>query len=124
MAEEDAARARRPAGAAAAQAEHEHLAARSPAMLRLLAGGPADPDGADGDHGTGSGRLDADRPADLGALGQVKAALHLFQAELRAGDEPADRLDPRRAGDVARVLHRAAAEPVRRRRARQEEAAP
>ena len=35
VAEEDAARAGRPAGAAAAQAEHEHLAARSPAMLRL-----------------------------------------------------------------------------------------
>ena len=86
-------------------------------------GRPAAPDGADGDHRPGSGRLDGHRHADLGALGQVEAALHLFQAELRAGDQPADRLDPRRAGDVARVLHRTAAEPVRPRGPREEEAA-
>ena len=123
VAEEDAARARGPAGAAAAQAAHEPLAARSPAMLRLHAGRSADPDGADGDHRPGSRRLDGHRHADLGALRQVEAALHLLQAELRAGDEPADRLDPRGAGDVARVLHRAAAQPVRPRRSREEEAA-
>ena len=46
--------------------------------------------------GRGSGRLDGHRHADLGAVGQVEAALHLFQAELRAGHEPADRPDPRR----------------------------
>ena len=86
-------------------------------------GRPAAPDGADGDHRPGSGRLDGHRHADLGALRQVEAALHLFQAELRAGDQPADRLDPRGAGDVARVLHRAAAEPVRPRGPREEEAA-
>ena len=96
----------------------QHLAARSPAVLRLHAGRPAAPDGADGDHRPGSGRLDGHRHADLGALRQVEAALHLFQAELRAGDQPADRPDPRGAGDVARVLHRTAAEPVRPRRPR------
>ncbi len=110
-------------GAAAAQALDQPLAARSPAVLRLHPGRPADPDGADGDDRPGSGRLDGHRHADLGALRQVEAALHLLQAELRAGDEPADRLDPRRTGDVAGVLHRAAAEPVRPRRAREEEAA-
>ena len=45
-----------------------------------------------------------------------KLALHLFQAELRAGHQPADRPDPRRAGDEPGLDHRAAAEPVRPRR--------
>ena len=66
--------------------------------------------------GRGSGRLDGHRHADLGAVGQVEAALHLLQAELRAGDEPADRSDPRRARHEPRLVHRAAAEPVRPRR--------
>ena len=90
--------------------------ARSPAGLRLHAGRPEDPDGADGDHRPGSRRLDGQRHADLGALRQVEAPLHLFQAELRAGHQPADRLDPRGAGDEPRLLHRAAAEPPRPRR--------
>ncbi len=38
--------------------------------------------------------LDGQRHADLGAVGQGQAAVHLLQAELRAGDEPADRPDP------------------------------
>ena len=46
----------------------------------------------------------------------AEAALHLFQAELRPGDQPADRSDPRRTGDEPRLHHRAAAEPVRSRR--------
>ena len=61
----------------------------------------------------GSGRLDGQRHADLGAVGQAEAAVHLFQAELRAGDQPADRSDPRRVGDEPRLDHRAAAELVR-----------
>ena len=80
---------------------HRRLAARSPAGLRLHAGGPAHPDGADGHDRPGSRRLDGQRHADLGAVRQAEAALHLFQAELRAGDQPADRSDPRGAGDVA-----------------------
>ena len=64
-------------------------------------------------HGRGGGRLDGHRHADLGAVGQVEAALHLFQAELRPGDQPADRSDPRGAGDEPGLDHRAAAEPVR-----------
>jgi glutamate synthase (NADPH/NADH) large chain len=51
-----------------------------------------------------------DRHADLGALRQAEAPLHLLQAELRPGDEPADRPDPRGARDEPRVVHRAAAE--------------
>ena len=45
-----------------------------------------------------------------------KLAVHLFQAELRPGDQPADRPDPRGAGDEPGLDHRAAAEPVRPRR--------
>ena len=92
---------------------HRRVAARSPAGLRLHAGGPVDPDGADGHHRPGSRRLDGHRHADLGAVEQVEAALYLFQAELRAGDEPADRPDPRRARDEPGLVHRAAAEPAR-----------
>jgi glutamate synthase (NADPH/NADH) large chain len=54
------------------------------------------------------GSMGTDTPISA-LLRQVEAALHLFQAELRASDQPADRLDPRRTGDVARVLHWAAA---------------
>ena len=57
--------------------------------------------------------LDGQRHADLGAVGQAEAAVHLLQAELRAGDQPADRSDPRRARHEPRLDHRAAAEPVR-----------
>ena len=78
-------------------------------------GRPEAPDAADGRHRPGGGRLDGHRHADLGALGQVEAALHLFQAELRAGDEPADRSDPRGARHEPRVVHRAAAEHPRSR---------
>ena len=74
------------------------------------------PDVADGDPGRGSGRLDGQRHADLGAVRQAEAALHLFQAELRPGDQPADRSDPRGAGHEPGLDHRTAAQPVRPRR--------
>ena len=45
-----------------------------------------------------------------------EAAVHLLQAELRTGDQPADRPDPRGARHEPRVVHRTAAEPVRSRR--------
>ena len=56
-------------------------------------------------------------------VGQVEAALHLFQAELRPGHQPADRPDPRRAGDVPGLVHRPAAQPARPRRPRAPQAA-
>jgi hypothetical protein len=77
---------------AARAAQSRRVAARSPAGLRLHAGRPQAPDVADGDDRPGSRRLDGHRHADLGAVGQVEAALHLLQAELRAGHQPADRL--------------------------------
>ena len=74
-------------------------------------------------HGPGGGRLDGQRHAGVGAVEQAQAAAHLLQAELRAGDEPADRLDPRGARHEPRLVHRAAAEPARPRRHRQDQAA-
>ena len=59
------------------------------------------------------GRLDGHRHAARRALEQAEAALQLLQAELRAGHQPADRPDPRGAGDVAGLDDRAAAEPAR-----------
>ena len=44
---------------------------------------------------------------------QAQAALQLLQAELRPGHQPADRSDPRGAGDVAGVDDRPAAQPAR-----------
>ena len=90
-------------------------AARSPAGVRLHPGRSENPDDADGDHRRGSGRLDGQRHADLGAVGPAEAAVHLFQAELRPGHQPADRSDPRGTGDEPGLDHRAAAEPVRSR---------
>ena len=81
------------------------------------------PDVADGDDRPGSRRLDGHRHADLGAVGQAEAALHLFQAELRPGHQPADRPDPRGTGDEPGLLHRAAAEHLRPRRPSRAQAA-
>ena len=94
-------------------APRSRCAARSPAGVRLHAGRPQVPDGADGAVGRGSRRLDGQRLAAGGDVEQEQAALQLLQAVVRAGDEPADRPDPRRHGDVAGVLHRPEAEPAR-----------
>ncbi len=105
------------AGRAAEGADHRRalqpVAARSPAGVRLQPGRHLHPDDADGLHRRGSRGLDGQRHADLGAVGQGQAAVHLLQAELRAGHQPADRPDPRGAGDEPRLHHRTAAEPVR-----------
>ena len=91
----------------------EPAAARSAADVRLQPGRHQHPDDADGVDRRRGQRLDGQRHADLGAVGQAEAAVHLFQAEFRAGHQSADRPDPRRAGDEPRLHHRAAAEPVR-----------
>ncbi len=87
--------------------------ARPPAGVRLHAGGPEVPDGADGRSRRGGDRLDGQRLAARGAVGQEQAAVQLLQAAVRAGHQPADRSDPRAAGDVAGVVHRSEAEPAR-----------
>ncbi len=116
MAQEHANRARGTAVDVGSGADLEPGAARSPADVRLHPGRPENPDDADGDDRRRGGRLDGQRHADLGAVRKSQAALHLFQAELRAGDQPADRSDPRGTGDEPCLHHRSAPEPVRPRR--------
>ena len=101
--------------ACGSRADLQPGAARSPAGLRLHPGRSENPDDADGDDRRRSGRLHGQRHADLGAVGAAEAAVHLFQAELRPGHQPADRSDPRGTGDEPGLDHRAAAEPVRSR---------
>jgi hypothetical protein len=61
---------------------------------------------------TGSMGNDA---ALAGPVRSAQGSVHLFQAALRAGDQPADRSDSRRAGDVACHVHRPAAQSSRHR---------
>jgi glutamate synthase (NADPH/NADH) large chain len=58
------------------------------------------------------GSMGADNPPSV-LSSSSKLLYDLFQAELRPGHQPADRPDPRRAGHVAGVVHRPAAEPAR-----------
>ena len=68
------------------------------------------------------GSMGTDTP--ISALSsKPKLAAHLFQAELRAGNEPADRSDPRGAGDEPRLVHRPAPQHPRPRRHLETEAA-
>ena len=61
------------------------------------------------------GSMGTDTP--ISALSaKPKLLPHLFQAELRAGDEPAHRSDPRGTGDEPRLVHRPAAQHPRPRR--------
>ena len=57
-----------------------------------------------------SGRLDGQRFRPGLSERQAADAVRLLQAAVRPGDQPADRLDPRRDRDVAGVLHRSGAE--------------
>ena len=68
------------------------------------------------------GSMGADNPHRR-PVEQAQAAVQLLQAELRPGHQPADRPDPRRAGDVAGVADRAAPEPARHQRRRHAPAA-
>ena len=104
------------AGGPGGRADLQPGTAQSPAGLRLHPGGSETPDDADGDDRRRGGRLHGQRHADLGTVGQTEAPVHLLQAELRAGHQPADRSDPRGAGDEPRLHHRPAAESVRPRR--------
>ena len=77
-------------------------AARAAARVRLHAGGhEGDPRAARAQR-RGGGRLDGQRLAARRALRPQAAALLVLQAALRAGDEPADRLDPRGGRDERR----------------------
>ena len=114
-------RARRAAGPGAA-ADVGGVAARSPAGVRLHAGRHEDHPRADGAERRGSDRLDGQRCGAAGAVESAEGLLQLLQAAVRAGDESADRSDPRRIGDVAGDVHRPAPESARHRRDRSADA--
>jgi hypothetical protein len=86
--------------------------ARPPAGLRLHAGRHQVPAGAHGHGRRRSHRLDGQRQPAGRAVGQEQAAVQLLQAAVRAGDQPADRPDPRSDRDVAEQLHRPQAQPA------------
>ena len=89
-------------------------AAQAPARLRLHAGRhEGDPRAARAER-RGGGRLDGERPAARRPLRPAAAPLLLLQAALRAGDEPADRLDPRGGRDERAGERRLRAQPPRR----------
>ena len=94
MARADTDRAGRIAGNGHRGPNLQSFATRSPADLRLHPGRPQAADVPDGNHRRGSGRRHGQRHADFGAVGQAETAIHLFQAELRPGYQPADRSDP------------------------------
>ena len=62
----------------------------------------------------GADRLDGQRPRARRALRPAAAALRVLQAALRAGHEPADRLDARVRRDERRHERRLRAQPARR----------
>ena len=68
---------------------------------------------ADGCRGRRSGRLDGRRYAGRRIVRPAQAPLRLFQAELRAGHQSADRPDPRSDGDEPRLDDRAAPQSAR-----------
>ena len=105
--------ARRPAGAGAA-ARAARDAAQPPARVRLRAGGhERDPRAARAER-RGARRVDGERHVARRALRPQAAPLLVLQAALRAGDEPADRLDPRGGRDERAGERRVGAQPARR----------
>ena len=89
-------------------------AAHAAAALRLRAGGhEGDPRAARAQR-RGGGRLDGQRHAARRALAAQAAPLLVLQAAVRAGDESADRLDPRGDGDERHRERRLRAQPARR----------
>ena len=105
--------ARRHAGARAAAGAHR-VAAPPAARVRLRAGGHEGDPRADRAERRGGRRLDGERLVAGGSLRPQAAALLVLQAALRAGHEPADRLDPRGDRDERAGERRLRAQPARR----------
>ena len=105
--------ARGPAAAHAARGA-DRVAPPAPDRVRLLARGHEGDPGAARAERRGSGQLDGERHAARGALRSPPAHLLVLQAAVRAGHEPADRLDPRGDRDEPPGEHRLGAEPLRR----------
>ncbi len=74
----------------------------------------AHPDGADGHRRTGSDRLDGQRRPAGDSLGSAAAALQLFQAVVRPGDQSAAGRDPRGDHHLAGHHHRFRGQSARR----------
>ena len=106
-------RHRGPAAGAAPAAAEPRDGAPAPAAVRLHRRGPPGAARVDGHHGRGAARLDGHRHRAGGAVGPAAAALRLLQAALRAGDQPAARRHPRRAGDLDGLDDRAGGQPAR-----------
>ena len=89
-------------------------AARSPAGVRLHPGGPARSSWSRWPRPATirSARWAPTRPSPC-SRARPEAALRVLQAELRPGHQPADRPDPRGAGDEPGLDDRPAAEPAR-----------
>ena len=86
----------------------------APAHLRLHRGGGAHPPHADGGDRRRTARRDGIRHADRRAQRAPAPALRLLHAAVRAGDEPAARLDPRRGRHLDEARPRPGAQPARR----------
>ena len=80
--------------------------------VRLDRGGPPRGPRADGDHWGRGHRVHGQRHRPGRAARPTPAALHLLQAALRPGDQPADRPDPRGPRDVARHDARGGGQPL------------
>ncbi len=89
-------------------------AARPPARLRLVGGGPAGDPRADGRHGGRAERLDGQRPRPRRDVRRAALALLVLQAAVRPGHEPGDRPDPRVRRDEPRGGDRPRDQPARR----------
>ena len=105
--------ARRPAAADAAR-DADRVPAPAADRVRLLARGHEGDPGAARAQRRGGGQLDGQRHAPRGPLRPPPAHLLVLQAAVRAGDEPADRLDPRGDRDEPAGEHRLREEPLRR----------
>ena len=106
-----AAARRRPrrAGAAERPGDAARASSRPSATPRRTSSFFLEPMAQEGDDPIGS--MGTDTPIAV-LVAQAEAALQLLQAELRPGHQPADRPDPRGAGDVAGLDDRPAAEPA------------
>ena len=105
--------ARRPAAPDAAR-DADRVPAPAADRVRLLARGHEGDPGAARAQRRGGGQLDGQRHAPRRPLRPAPAHLLVLQAAVRAGDEPADRLDPGGDRDEPAGEHRLREEPLRR----------
>ncbi len=103
-------RAQGPPGARAHRA-HPRIGHTPAAHLRVHGGGGAHPHRADGGERRRAAGCHGLRHAHRGALRPAQTALRLLLATVRAGHQPAARLDPRRGGHLDEARARARAQP-------------